>query len=134
MVFLQLLLLHLTSLPSPPVPHSSDVAPLTSPLSPCCLRVLLSCWLLPRSRSRHPVGVAAWLPRVPQLCTSAWSCLALYISCSCVFVLRGGVTGCAGGTSNFPATFLLFFRPRMLNPFHPILCSPPPAQQGPHPL
>ena len=42
---------------------------LTSPVSTWCLRVLLS-WLLPSSRSRHLVGVAAWLPRVPQLCTS----------------------------------------------------------------
>ena len=44
--------------------------------------------------------------------------LALYISCSCVFVLRGGVTGCAGGTSTSLPPFFSSSG-QVLNPFHP---------------
>ena len=70
MVFLQPLLLCLTSLPSPPGASVLHTLLLWPHASLRVAWVLWSCWLLPRSRSRHLVCVAAWLPRVPRLCTS----------------------------------------------------------------
>lgn len=124
---------------------SSDVAPLSSPFSTRCLKVLLSNSLLLTSASTALtaaplqiqtsgdfLGVAAWLPGAPQLCTSCMepsSLLSTSLAPVSLFS-QGWCDRMYGRDINMSATLIRFFR-RVLNPSHPHLSTLSPASPRP---
>lgn len=129
---LQPLLLCLTFLPSPPVPlffrccswpHPSLHGAWGFCCPGCCPAPDLDIWWV------WLLGCLGYLSFAHPVWSPLPCSLHLLLLCLCS---QGWCDRMWGRDLSLPATLLLFLG-QVLNPSHPILCSPPPAQQGPHP-